>query len=88
MVEDLELSVTENGVPNTSRLSWATSIFYFGQLAGSFPLTYLFQRFDSQTVLGPMVLLWAIICAATAGVTTWQGLFVQRFFLGMQSRQV
>lgn len=88
MTADLKLSVTDKSVhppvTDTSRLSWATSLFYFGQLAGSYPMTYAFQRFDSQYVLGPMVMLWAIICAATAGVSTWQGLFVQRFFLGMK----
>lgn len=68
---------------DTSRLSWATSIFYFGMLAGLYPMTFILQRFNTRTVLGPVVLVWAIVCAATAGVTTWQGLFVQRFFLGM-----
>ncbi|KAH8680726.1 putative MFS transporter [Xylariales sp. PMI_506] len=78
MTTDLQLSVGTD----TSRLSWATSIFYFGQLIGSFPMTYLLQHFERRWVLGPSVLVWSIICAATAGVTTWQGLLVQRFFLG------
>ncbi|KAL4899318.1 hypothetical protein BDW74DRAFT_189424 [Aspergillus multicolor] len=86
MTTDLQLSVTDTSVTppvtDTSRLSWATSIFYFGQLAGSYPMTYTLQCFQTKYVLGPVVMLWAIICAATAGVTTWQGLFVQRFFLG------
>ncbi|KAL4965449.1 putative MFS transporter [Aspergillus stella-maris] len=86
MTADLELSVTDTSVSppvtDTSRLSWATSIFYFGQLAGSYPMTYTLQLFQTKYVLGPVVMLWAIICAATAGVSTWQGLFVQRFFLG------
>ncbi|KAL4802198.1 major facilitator superfamily domain-containing protein [Aspergillus unguis] len=82
MTADLELSVTEGSSTDTSRLSWATSLFYFGQLAGSYPMTYTLQLFKTKYVLGPAVVLWAIICAATAGVTTWQGLFVQRFFLG------
>lgn len=86
MTADLKLSVTDVSVSppktDTSRLSWATSIFYFGQLLGSYPVTYTLQHFKTQHVLGPMVMLWAIICAATAGVTTWQGLLVQRFFLG------
>ncbi|KAB8206562.1 major facilitator superfamily domain-containing protein [Aspergillus parasiticus] len=86
MTKDLQLSVTDTSVnpptTDTSRLSWATSIFYFGQLAGSYPLTYALQHFNTRYVLGPVVMFWAIICAATAGVTTWQGLFAQRFFLG------
>ncbi|KAL3432416.1 major facilitator superfamily domain-containing protein [Aspergillus tetrazonus] len=86
MTTDLQLSVTDTSVSppstDTSRLSWATSIFYFGQLAGSYPMTYTLQHFQTKHVLGPVVMLWAIICAATAGVTTWQGLYAQRFFLG------
>ncbi|KAK5630246.1 hypothetical protein RRF57_005961 [Xylaria bambusicola] len=84
MTSDLHLSVVDpvTGKTDTSRLSWATSIFYFGQLVGSYPMTYLLQRFNMRYVLGPAVMVWAVICAATAGVTTWQGLLVQRFFLG------
>ncbi len=86
MTADLQLSVTDTSTTppttDTSRLSWATSIFYFGQLIGSYPLTYLLQRFNLPRVLAPAVMLWGIICASTAGVSTWQGLLVQRFFLG------
>ncbi|OKL60414.1 hypothetical protein UA08_04377 [Talaromyces atroroseus] len=84
MSTDLQLSVGTD----TSRQSWATSIFYFGQLIGSFPMTYIAQHFEVRRVLGPAVMIWAIICAATAGVTTWQGLLVQRFFLGMDNGQL
>ncbi|OQE17865.1 hypothetical protein PENSTE_c019G05711 [Penicillium steckii] len=86
MTTDLDLQVVDSSTTppsvDTSRLSWATSIFYFGMLAGLYPMTLILQRFDTRYFLGPVVLLWAIICAATAGVTSWQGLFVQRFFLG------
>lgn len=90
MTADLHLSVTDASVSppkvDTSRLSWATSIFYFGQLVGSYPMTYVLQRFNTRYILGPAVMVWAVICAATAGVTTWQGLLVQRFFLGMPAK--
>lgn len=86
MTTDLALKVVDKSTDppsvDTSRLSWATSIFYFGMLAGLYPMTFVFQRFSTRYVLGPVVLLWAIVCAATAGVTSWRGLFVQRFFLG------
>lgn len=84
MTTDLKLAVINptTGQTDTSRLSWATSIFYFGQLIGSYPMTYTMQRFKTRHVLGPAVIIWAIICASTAGVTTWKGLLVQRFFLG------
>ncbi|PVH93435.1 MFS general substrate transporter [Periconia macrospinosa] len=86
MTKDLQLSIVDTSTTppttNTSRLSWATSIFYFGQLVGSYPMTYLLQRFRSNYVLGPAAMIWAVICASTAGVKDWKGLLVQRFFLG------
>lgn len=81
MSTDLKLSVTTNGVTDTSRLSWASSIFYFGLMAGLYPFSFALQRLGTK-ILGPTVIVWAIVCAATAGVTTYQGLYVQRFFLG------
>ncbi|CAK7214997.1 hypothetical protein SCUCBS95973_002326 [Sporothrix curviconia] len=84
MTTDLKLAVVNpvTGAKDTSRLSWATSLFYFGQLAGSFPMSYLVQHAPTRWVLGPGMMIWAVVCAATAGVTTWQGLYVQRFVLG------
>ncbi|KAL1606158.1 hypothetical protein SLS60_003559 [Paraconiothyrium brasiliense] len=86
MTGDLHLSVVDKTTTppttDTSRLSWATSVFYFGQLIGSYPMTYLLQRFNTRYILGPAVILWAVICASTAGVGDWKGLLVQRFFLG------
>lgn len=86
MTTDLELLVmdysTSPPLKDTTRLSWATSLFYFGMLAGLYPMTFILQRFKTQHILAPIVAIWAITCAATAGVKTWQGLYVQRFFLG------
>lgn len=86
MTTDLSLAVTDRSTTpptvDTSRLSWATSVFYFGQLVGSYPMTYLLQRLNLRWTVGPMVMMWAVVCAATAGVTSWQGLIAIRFFLG------
>lgn len=83
MSADLSLSVkTPSGAVDTSRLSWATSIFYFGMLAGLYPLTYALQRFDMGRILGLLVIVWAAVCMATAGVSSHSGLYAQRFFLG------
>lgn len=67
---------------DSTRLSWATSLFYFGMLAGLYPLTFALQRFPLNRTLGTTIALWGATCMATAGVTTWRGLFAQRFFLG------
>ncbi|KAL8833893.1 MAG: hypothetical protein Q9170_004040 [Blastenia crenularia] len=86
MTKDLDLSVVDHSTtpPTTSteRLSWATSMFYFGMLAGLYPLTFLLQRFNMGKMIGAVVIVWGLIAMLTATVTSWQGLFVQRFFLG------
>ena len=87
MTEDLDLSVvvdasTDPPAVSTERLSWATSLFYFGMLAGLYPLTLILQRFRTGRVLGPLVILWGLVAMLTATVTTWRGLYAQRFFLG------
>lgn len=86
MTKDLGLSVVHrsknNSTVSTERLSWATSMFYFGMLAGLYPLTFLLQRFNIGRVLGGVVIIWGLIAMLTATVTSWRGLFAQRFFLG------
>ncbi|KAF1998347.1 MFS general substrate transporter [Amniculicola lignicola CBS 123094] len=86
MTKDLHLSVVNTSTTppttNTTRLSWATSMFYFGMLAGLYPMTFALQRFNLGRILGGVVIFWALVCMLTAAVTTWQGLFAQRFFLG------
>lgn len=86
MTKDLSLSVvnksTHPPTTVTTRLSWATSIFYFGMLAGLFPMTFILQRFHTGRVLGVLVVLWGMIAMLTAAVESWQSLFAQRFFLG------
>ncbi|GME58576.1 Major facilitator superfamily [Neofusicoccum parvum] len=77
-------STTPGAPPTTdsTRLSWATSLFYFGMLAGLYPLTFLLQRFPLNHVLGVLITLWGAVCMSTAGVTTYHGLYAQRFVLG------
>ena len=87
MRTDLDLSVVVDPTAtppkvSTLRLSWATSLFYFGMLAGLFPLTYLFQRFDVGKTVGTVVIIWGAVAMATAGVTDFRSLYAQRFFLG------
>ena len=87
MRTDLHLSVVVDPTTtppkvSTQRLSWATSLFYFGMLAGLFPLTYLFQRFDVGKTVGSVVIIWGAVAMSTAGVTDFRGLYAQRFFLG------
>ncbi|ATY64940.1 allantoate transport [Cordyceps militaris] len=64
-------------------MTWATSLFYFGMLAGLYPLTFALQRFAPGRVLGGVVVAWALVCMLTAAVTSWRGLCAQRFALGV-----
>jgi len=86
MTHDLHLSVVNTTITppttDTSRLSWATSMFYFGMLAGLYPMTFALQRCNLGRILGGVVVVWATVCMLTAAVTTYHGLYVQRFFLG------
>ncbi|CZR57690.1 related to allantoate transport protein [Phialocephala subalpina] len=86
MTTDLHLSQIDTSThpptTNTSRLSWATSMFYFGMLAGLYPMTFALQRFNMGRILGIVVCFWSLICMLTAAVTSWRGLYTQRFFLG------
>ena len=87
MTKDLSLSVvldatTTPPTVTTKRLSWASSLFYFGMLCGVLPLTYLFQRLHLGRTVGSVVIIWGAVAMSTAGVTSWRGLYAQRFFLG------
>lgn len=86
MTKDLSLSVVDTSThpptTDTSRLSWATSMFYFGMLAGLYPMTFTLQRFNLGRILGVIVVFWALVCMLTATMTSWRGLYTQRFFLG------
>jgi MFS family permease len=106
MTKDLQLSqvdaTTTPPTVDTSRLSWATSLyvcwpcscvikclanfvlqrFYFGMLAGLYPMTFALQRFNMGRILGGVVIIWSLVCMLTAAVTTYKGLYAQRFFLG------
>lgn len=63
MTADLHLSVVVNAttkppITSTQRLSWATALFYFGMLAGLYPMTLLVQRFRIGRVLPVLVIIW------------------------------
>lgn len=57
-------------------------MFYFGMLTGLYPMSFALQHFRVGRTLGAVVSVWALVCMLTAAVTSWQGLYAQRFFLG------
>lgn len=45
-------------------------------------MTFALQRFRLGRILGGVVILWGAVCMLTAAVTSYKGLYAQRFFLG------
>merc|ERR1711939_398856 len=91
ILDDLNLRVVVSENPltySTERYSWATSIFYFGYMAGALPMSFLAQRLPLAKFLAASVALWGIIVILTPVCYTWQALFVQRFFLGFVESSV
>lgn len=61
MTKDLSLSVVDTSThlptTDTERLSWATSMFYFGMLAGLYTMAFTLQRFNLGRIFGAVVII-------------------------------
>ncbi|KAJ4202384.1 hypothetical protein NW759_015370 [Fusarium solani] len=66
-----------------NRYSMASSIFYLGYIVGTYPATFLAQRYPIHIVVFGMVLLWGVCVLAGGFCSNFGGLYVQRFFLGL-----
>ncbi|KAE8336588.1 hypothetical protein BDV24DRAFT_178466 [Aspergillus arachidicola] len=77
LLKDLDL------VAQPTRYSNVSMIFYCGYLVGSLPISYLAQIFPTGIVCGTTVVLWSVVVMCTPACTSYQGLLVNRFFLGL-----
>ncbi|KAK3311943.1 major facilitator superfamily domain-containing protein [Apodospora peruviana] len=66
-----------------TRYSWSASIFYLGYIIGSYPAMVLAQKFPVERVASGLVVLWGLCLMLTVVCNSYQGLYAQRFFLGM-----
>ncbi len=88
ILKDLQLAVPVPGssppVSDTTRYSTATALFYAGYAISVLPSALLAARFARHRILflGGCVITWGVIVLLTPAVTTYRGLYVQRFFLG------
>ncbi|KAF2007888.1 MFS general substrate transporter [Amniculicola lignicola CBS 123094] len=64
-------------------LSWLGSIFYFGYLVGQPPSGYLMQRLPIGKFLGFATLGWGVVLMTTPACTSFAGMAVNRFLLGL-----
>lgn len=77
------LSTTHNGVTSTQRYSTATACFYYGYIVAVLPMALLFARLNLRYAAGTVVVIWGVVAMLTVVCHSYQGLYVQRFFLGL-----
>ncbi|KAM0424159.1 hypothetical protein ACHAPT_010528 [Fusarium lateritium] len=65
------------------KYSWVSLIFYFGYIVGTYPISFLAQRFPSRIVCTGICIVWSFVILCTPACTTYAGLLVNRFFLGL-----
>ncbi|PNY26873.1 Uncharacterized protein TCAP_03200, partial [Tolypocladium capitatum] len=63
--------------------SWVGSIFYFGYLVWEYPTTILIACLPTGKYLAANTVFWGAVVALTAACTSFGGLMVVRFLLGM-----
>ncbi|GME93701.1 unnamed protein product [Ambrosiozyma monospora] len=63
--------------------SWASSVFFFGYMAGNFIVTRIDQKVPLGKLVAGAVFFWGITLAASAGCQNYSGLIAGRFFLGL-----
>ena len=66
-----------------NRYSFSSAIFYLGFIVGATPAIIMAQRFPIEKVAFVIVLVWGACLMTTAAVSNFQGLYTQRFFLGL-----
>ncbi|KAF2852605.1 MFS general substrate transporter [Plenodomus tracheiphilus IPT5] len=63
--------------------SWVSSVFYFGYFFWEYPTTYLIPRLPVAKYLAINTLIWGLVVALTAVCSTYGGLLIARFLLGV-----
>ncbi|KPA36847.1 allantoate permease [Fusarium langsethiae] len=65
------------------KYSWVSLIFYFGYMAGTYPISFFAQRFPIRIVCTTICILWSFVILTTPACTSYGGLLVNRFMLGL-----
>jgi MFS family permease len=60
-----------------------SSIFYLGYIMGAYPAMVLAQRYPVERVTSIIVTVWGICLLLSIACTNYQGIYAQRFFLGL-----
>ncbi|RSL49570.1 hypothetical protein CEP51_015469 [Fusarium floridanum] len=62
--------------------AWASSMFYFGYMAASYPMSFGFAKFPISRFLGVTMVVWGIVLCCHAAASSFASLMVLRFLLG------
>jgi MFS family permease len=86
------------GIQDGLKYSWISLIFYFGYIAGCYPvrptnpqsmlvltvqISWLSQKFSIRRVCPIICFIWAIVVICTPACTNYGGMLVNRFMLGL-----
>ncbi|GAA5955885.1 hypothetical protein JCM3765_000028 [Sporobolomyces pararoseus] len=94
IIKDLDLSTSsinpETGktVVSTLRYSTANSAFYWGYIVAVLPFALLLQRLPLAKTLSACIFFWGVTVILTVVVKSYQGLIIQRVFLGILESSV
>ncbi|GAA5953621.1 hypothetical protein JCM21900_003365 [Sporobolomyces salmonicolor] len=94
IIKDLGLSTTHidsatgKAITSTLRYSTANSAFYWGYIVAVLPFSLLLQRAPLAKTLAACIFLWGVTVILTVVVTSYEGLVVQRVFLGVLESSV
>ncbi|GAA5827780.1 hypothetical protein JCM5353_006415 [Sporobolomyces roseus] len=94
IIKDLGLSTSsidsETGktVVSTLRYSTANSAFYWGYIIAVLPFALILQRLPLAKTLSACIFLWGVCVILTVVVKNYEGLVVQRVFLGVLESSV
>ncbi|KAG5927387.1 hypothetical protein E4U42_002298 [Claviceps africana] len=70
------------GIEGGLKYSWALLSFYFGYIAGTYPISLLAQLYRPRVVIITIFSMWAFAIITSPAITSYSGLLVNRFFLG------
>ncbi|KAL3489221.1 major facilitator superfamily domain-containing protein [Aspergillus germanicus] len=88
ILTDLDLLQISRSGLDMKRYSYATMIFYWGYLLGTLPAVYMVQKVPLAKYVSVMMTIWGGVTVCTVAVHSYQGLLVQRFFLGFSEASV
>ncbi|KAI9149877.1 Thiamine pathway transporter THI73 [Paramyrothecium foliicola] len=71
------------GLKDGLKYSWASLIFYFGYIAGTYPLSLLAQKYSTRVVITCITFLWSIVVLTTPACRSYGDFLANRFILGL-----